>query len=235
MHARYYTPVGGRFLSMDPGGNALSRPQSWNRYAYAANSPISVVDPDGGEIIQFAELSRNDEFTSTVAQMRASTFGATMYNAIQNSQTFKLTIEARPAQPSGSQTLPAWVVDTPYGAAMYVRDQPLRGRMEKDLGHAKLKYEYLANQAKREFRYLAFIAHEFGHGYARLTHPEFYATRQCFKDRWPTEPTDPAELMLFKTWQVFINRRSEEIADEYAERVLDEVAGDDGWKKDKYR
>lgn len=49
MHARYYSPVAGRFLSVDPGGMDASRPQSWNRYAYASNNPINRLDPDGKE------------------------------------------------------------------------------------------------------------------------------------------------------------------------------------------
>jgi RHS repeat-associated protein len=47
MHARYYSPVLARFLSVDP---VLGRPgssQSWNRYSYVLNGPIGLVDPNG--------------------------------------------------------------------------------------------------------------------------------------------------------------------------------------------
>ncbi len=47
MHARYYDPNLGRFLSVDQGAPNLRRPQSWNRYSYAHNNPIKYVDPDG--------------------------------------------------------------------------------------------------------------------------------------------------------------------------------------------
>ena len=48
MHARHYSPVVGRFLSVDPGrDNDPRAPQSWNLYAYARNNPIRYVDPDG--------------------------------------------------------------------------------------------------------------------------------------------------------------------------------------------
>jgi len=47
MHARYYTPSGGKFLSVDPGGWDFTRPQSLNRYVYASSNPIGRVDPDG--------------------------------------------------------------------------------------------------------------------------------------------------------------------------------------------
>ncbi|MBV8818433.1 MAG: RHS repeat-associated core domain-containing protein [Acidobacteriaceae bacterium] len=48
MHARYYAPKMGRFLSVDPANSASpTRPQSWNRYSYAANDPLNSADPDG--------------------------------------------------------------------------------------------------------------------------------------------------------------------------------------------
>jgi RHS repeat-associated protein len=49
MHARYYAPMWGRFLSPDPAGRSadLRKPQSWNRYSYVLNNPILYVDPDG--------------------------------------------------------------------------------------------------------------------------------------------------------------------------------------------
>jgi RHS repeat-associated protein len=47
MHARYYVPALGRFLSTDPGPSNLRRPQTWNRYQYAENKPLLHVDTDG--------------------------------------------------------------------------------------------------------------------------------------------------------------------------------------------
>jgi hypothetical protein len=41
-----------RFLSVDPKVTwRLGMPQTWNRYAYAANNPVKYVDPDGREIV----------------------------------------------------------------------------------------------------------------------------------------------------------------------------------------
>ena len=48
--ARKYPPVQGRWLSPDPAGLAVANPtnpQSWNRYAYVLNNPLSLVDPLG--------------------------------------------------------------------------------------------------------------------------------------------------------------------------------------------
>jgi RHS repeat-associated protein len=48
--ARYYWPNVGRFTTVDPELNikdTLVDPQRWNKYAYAWNSPLRYVDPDG--------------------------------------------------------------------------------------------------------------------------------------------------------------------------------------------
>lgn len=50
MHARYYSPQMGRFLSVDPELNiatAIREPQQWNRYSYVVNNPLKYTDPDG--------------------------------------------------------------------------------------------------------------------------------------------------------------------------------------------
>jgi RHS repeat-associated protein len=48
LHARYYAPLWGRFLSVDPSENEnLSDPQKWNRYLYARGNPLKFTDADG--------------------------------------------------------------------------------------------------------------------------------------------------------------------------------------------
>ena len=50
MHARFYEPNLGRFLSVDPFMDyevAIKNPQGWNRYAYVRNNPMSRTDPTG--------------------------------------------------------------------------------------------------------------------------------------------------------------------------------------------
>jgi uncharacterized protein RhaS with RHS repeats len=47
MGARYYDPVLGRFMGVDPAPPSLGNVHSLNRYAYANNNPYRYVDPDG--------------------------------------------------------------------------------------------------------------------------------------------------------------------------------------------
>jgi hypothetical protein len=56
MHASYYTPYAGRFLSMDPVSratdrSALSEPRRWNRFTYSIDNPLALVDPTGRDPI----------------------------------------------------------------------------------------------------------------------------------------------------------------------------------------
>lgn len=47
MNGRVYDPVLGRFLSADPFIQYPEETQSWNRYSYVFNNPLSYVDPSG--------------------------------------------------------------------------------------------------------------------------------------------------------------------------------------------
>lgn len=60
---REYNPVQGRWIRPDPAGLAAvdpSNPQSWNRYAYALNNPLSYVDPTGLYCEYFGESDESD-------------------------------------------------------------------------------------------------------------------------------------------------------------------------------
>jgi RHS repeat-associated protein len=51
--ARYYASSMGRFMSPDPKMASAhpANPQTWNRYTYTLNNPLSMFDPDGQEPI----------------------------------------------------------------------------------------------------------------------------------------------------------------------------------------
>ena len=47
MQQRYYDPIAGRFLSVDPVTTDADTGYAFNRYAYANNNPYRYTDPDG--------------------------------------------------------------------------------------------------------------------------------------------------------------------------------------------
>ncbi|MGD2114444.1 MAG: RHS repeat-associated core domain-containing protein, partial [Acidobacteriota bacterium] len=53
IHARYYSPHLGRFLSVDPANRyePTKKPQAWNRYAYGHGNPVLKIDPDGKDAL----------------------------------------------------------------------------------------------------------------------------------------------------------------------------------------
>jgi len=66
--ARYYDPIVGRFMAVDPVGFQESNPASFNRYAYANNNPYKHVDPDGEFpvfLLAFAAYDFYDAYQAT--------------------------------------------------------------------------------------------------------------------------------------------------------------------------
>src|SRR5262249_46078922 len=52
-HARDHSAGLGRFLSVDLHMGRATDPQTWNRYAYSRNNPVSYEDPDGEDFDTF--------------------------------------------------------------------------------------------------------------------------------------------------------------------------------------
>jgi RHS repeat-associated protein len=51
MQQRFYDPVAGRFLSIDPAVTDVNTGGSFNRYSYVADNPYKFVDPDGRMVV----------------------------------------------------------------------------------------------------------------------------------------------------------------------------------------
>jgi RHS repeat-associated protein len=63
MHARYYRPLFGRFLTVDLSRGDPRRPDSWNRYSYVTSNPLAFVDPFGLDLV--CTTSKPDSETCT--------------------------------------------------------------------------------------------------------------------------------------------------------------------------
>ncbi len=60
--ARYYASSMGRFMIPDPKMISRQRmrdPQQWNMYQYGRNNPITMIDPDGREVMVAQELQKS--------------------------------------------------------------------------------------------------------------------------------------------------------------------------------
>jgi uncharacterized protein RhaS with RHS repeats len=90
MGARYYNPVLGRFMGVDPVGYSETNIHSHNRYTYANNNPYKFVDPDGREaegIVGEKEAKEYQDASkpyvdSTVPGKIAAVFGLRAVNSV---------------------------------------------------------------------------------------------------------------------------------------------------------
>ena len=78
MGARFYDPIAGRFLSVDPLRYPSDRLIGLNRYQYAANNPYRFVDPDGRQ-----EAEARVFFVGTQASFYIPGFGKVTFGANQ--------------------------------------------------------------------------------------------------------------------------------------------------------
>ena len=94
IRARYYAPQLGRFLSVDPQKNKDIDSQTINRYTYALNNPILLVDSNGefahiiagavfGGAFGITKTLVNDAITSVVeGDLKVSSFNTYIGNAV---------------------------------------------------------------------------------------------------------------------------------------------------------
>lgn len=84
--ARYYDPVVGRFMAIDPKGFGEGNLQSFNRYGYGNNNPYKYVDPDGRDVLiaimrdTYTPLSIGGTISVTSDRVQNSFSGFTLEN-----------------------------------------------------------------------------------------------------------------------------------------------------------
>lgn len=74
MQARYYDPIIGRFMAIDPIGVTPSNPYSFNRYGYANGNPMKFIDPNGQEVVS-ANAKNNTTIANMINSRALGTFG----------------------------------------------------------------------------------------------------------------------------------------------------------------
>ena len=72
LHARWYFPYMGRFLSPDPVRGDPAQPQSLNLYAYVRGNPLNAVDPDG-RTAQVGTVTYRPDLDKLLKQLTAKT------------------------------------------------------------------------------------------------------------------------------------------------------------------
>jgi len=93
MHARFYSGVAGRFLSVDPALDAAAAiriPQLWNRYAYLAGNPVNGTDPTGRMRVQLGQHT-DDQIekrqAAIASQLQAGGLTDDQQTALKNEST----------------------------------------------------------------------------------------------------------------------------------------------------
>jgi RHS repeat-associated protein len=126
MNGRIYDPRLGRFLNADPIVQAPSYSQSYNRYAYTFNSPLSFVDPSG-----FGAIENLRNLPSSVERWANSGWERLVSGTRENMEPGRGGAEfGGPLDPSGAntpvpqggsfQSFEEWVVRQPDFLPAYV-------------------------------------------------------------------------------------------------------------------
>ncbi|WP_115563405.1 RHS repeat-associated core domain-containing protein [Xanthomonas arboricola] len=117
MQQRYYDPIIGKFLSIDP-VTAYSNPMgAFNRYWYANNNPYRFTDPDGRIIKLAGDVGK---VAADLKDLKSQPEGLALYNRLNNSENVH-NIEY------GSADGPASTTPAGSGAILGLDGQPGAG------------------------------------------------------------------------------------------------------------
>ena len=91
IRARYYDAIAGRFISKDPlDGNAMN-PQTFNKYVYSSNNPVSIFDISGYSGNQDGNAAKGSAASSggtSVGNYNFNANGTANVNAVNQSNAF---------------------------------------------------------------------------------------------------------------------------------------------------
>ncbi|MGB5037026.1 MAG: RHS repeat-associated core domain-containing protein [Blastocatellia bacterium] len=188
--ARYYVSSAGRFSSTDPVAMLTERqldPQQINLYAYARNSPLVFIDPDGLTINEPTGLSADDqkEYEKWKAAFRSTETGRSTWDkyAADANFTVTITVGVPPTASKGG----AEVHNYGYDSSGNVTSATLT--LGSDFGEGKIgpesHYPVLSTfgDGYSDAKAAGIIAHEFGHiEDARAEGPNFRKMNQLLDE-----------------------------------------------------
>ena len=152
MQQRFYDPIAGRFLSIDPVVTDAKTGKSFNRYSYANNSPYKYIDPDGREIeiIGTAEYVKqvNDDFD----RLKSKPAGMALWREINDSKQL-ISIQMPVRLTEGNSTTSEAHADKKPSDSV-VRYNPADNKVAKDATGNTTRPAYVG------------LAHELGHAAA---------------------------------------------------------------------
>ncbi|MEW5251535.1 RHS repeat-associated core domain-containing protein [Microbulbifer discodermiae] len=110
MNGRIYDPVIGRFLSPDPIVQAPTYSQSWNRYSYVFNNPMSLTDPTG-----YATANKNGAKTQCTGD---SCSGTSVVNGRIKNYVDHIFVEGKQTSAPGSNLNIGLILTLPGSSAL---------------------------------------------------------------------------------------------------------------------
>ncbi|MHB8702452.1 MAG: RHS repeat-associated core domain-containing protein [Nitrososphaerales archaeon] len=117
--ARFYDDVLGRFITEDTNTGSREDPQSLNRYIYARDNPMSLVDPSGH---MFTTLSGNTYSTQAPQVMSMSTVVTTT-----NVQSYTSTSTSDSLGPNGMVATTTSTTTTVYSTTQTTTTSEIQG------------------------------------------------------------------------------------------------------------
>jgi RHS repeat-associated protein len=95
MQQRYYDPIAGRFLSVDPVVTDAATGKSFGRYHYVDNNPYRYIDPDGRRLVAVGSEKFRAEVRAAIATIGQGKGGAAIVKALDDSRFTIRIVESR--------------------------------------------------------------------------------------------------------------------------------------------
>lgn len=154
MQARYYDPVTGRFLSVDPEVPKPGDAFTFNRYAYGSDNPVRYIDPTG-RIIQIAgDEAFVKRINKDIQQIKSKPGGAALVSKLEHTPNIIYVVQQVAGKGNETQADPSGISANHKGTGSDVRINPMQTTGGTDVHGNTSRPEYVG------------VAHEFGHARA---------------------------------------------------------------------